>query len=232
MSSHPPPRARAVLSDRRGAATVVSAARRYIRPIPMKTMPGMSFHDAVSATSATIPVAIHDTATTNRNAGGDGRRPTCRGEVLGARLGRPGRRGVACGPASPSNVRYCKSMDEHVVGNGSLAEHAVLAKLSWALCSEAGPVTRQQRRLCGRLCVERPRRRVGPSTAVRRRRRDGRSCGRRGREPRRRGARLARLDPRRPGLGRGRGQSGRARREPRGHRRGRRRPSVGAWVPR
>jgi serine/threonine protein phosphatase PrpC len=31
-------------------------------------------------------------------------------------------------------------MDEHAVGNGSLAESAVLAKLSWALCSEAGPI--------------------------------------------------------------------------------------------
>jgi len=31
-------------------------------------------------------------------------------------------------------------MDEQAVGNGSLAGHAVLAKLSWAMCSEPGPV--------------------------------------------------------------------------------------------
>jgi len=31
-------------------------------------------------------------------------------------------------------------MDEHAVGNGSLAGHAVLAKLSWAMCSEPGAV--------------------------------------------------------------------------------------------
>ena len=44
------------------------------------------------------------------------------------------------GASTRPNAATMHSMDERKAGNGSLAGHAVLGKLSWAMCSEAGPV--------------------------------------------------------------------------------------------